>query len=80
MPTIHDFGPCKIYMYFGDHGRPYYHIVGPDFTAKVLIEIGEMVSEKGDTRKNSSHIKYAIAWARISKDDLTRFWRKFSDQ
>lgn len=74
MPTIHDFGDFRIYIYFDDHNPPHFHIVTPEGSALISIETLEVL--KGDVDKKI--MKTALAWASNNKITLEQKWNEFN--
>jgi Domain of unknown function (DUF4160) len=58
MPTIKDFGGCKIALYAEDHNPPHVHVIGPDFRAKVRIVDAEVLAGVIPPR----HRREAVSW------------------
>lgn len=73
MPTIKDFGGCKIHMYFEDHNPPHFHVVGPDFAAKIALSDLSVLS--GSLPRKA---RKALEWAEENRDLLEEFWLKHS--
>ncbi|MCR4379130.1 MAG: DUF4160 domain-containing protein [Rhodospirillales bacterium] len=74
MPTIKDFGAFRICMYFEDENPPHFHIVAPDFQAKVNIDTFDLMV--GDAPGNV--LSQALAWAREHRQDLQELWNTYS--
>jgi len=75
VPTIKEFNGFRTYMYFADHGRPHFHIVGPDFVAAVAIDDLSVLAGEvpGKARE-------ALAWAGESRAQLMDYWNEYSGQ
>ena len=74
MPTIREFDGYRIYMYFEDHGRPHFHIVGRDFEAKIAIDDLSVIA--GDVPRRA---RPALDWARENKQLLMDRWNAYSE-
>lgn len=73
MPTIKEFNGFRIYMYFADHGRPHFHIVGPDFEAKIAIDDLSVIV--GDVPRRA---REALDWAEENRTQLMDLWNEYS--
>ncbi|MCP5368560.1 MAG: DUF4160 domain-containing protein [Hyphomicrobiales bacterium] len=80
MPRIEDFGSFVIYMYYQDHDPPHFHVIGPDFKARIAIEDLRILSRAGKDRPMDRAIKRALEWA--GEDDhrarLESAWAEYS--
>ncbi len=70
MPTVKDFGRFKIRVFFDDHGEPHFHIIAPDYAAKVSIETLELIA--GEVP--GSVMRRAREWASANRDLLKDIW------
>ncbi len=73
MPAIKEFDGFRIYMYFADHGQPHFHIVGPDFDAKIAID--DLSVMAGEVPRKA---REALDWAEQNKAYLMDLWNEFS--
>lgn len=60
-------------MYFADHGRPHFHIVGPEFAAAVAIDDLSVLAGEvpGKARE-------ALDWARKNRAQLMDYRNEYS--
>ena len=73
MPTIKDFGGFRVCMYFEDHGTPHFHVVGPEFGAKVAI--GDLTILAGHLPRRA---REALEWAEGNRARLLELWMEYS--
>lgn len=73
MPTVKEFDGFRIYMYFADHGRPHFHVVGPDFAA--LVAIDDLSILAGALPRQA---REALDWAEENKERLMDYWNEYS--
>ena len=74
MPTIHDFGDFKIYMYFEDHNPPHVHIIGKEFAAKMRITNQIVFAGKAPSKIINEASQYVTA----NIDKLMDRWNEYS--
>lgn len=72
MPTVKDFGRFKVRVYFNDHCEPHFHIIAPDYAAKVSIETLNLIA--GDAP--GSVLKQARDWAEANQELLRGVWEQ----
>ncbi len=70
MPTIHDFGAFKIFIFFGDHNPPHFHVLGPGFGAKIRIADLEVTAGA----MPPSIRRRALRWAAANRAILQTTW------
>lgn len=73
MPTIRNFGGCKITMYFEDHNPPHFHVVSR--TQEAVVEIATLTVLAGTMTR--AKLSAALAWAADNKALLMRKWDEF---
>lgn len=73
MPTIKEFNGFRVYMYFADHGRSHFHIVGPDFEAKIAIDDLSIIV--GEVPRKA---REALDWAAENRTQLMDLWNEYS--
>jgi len=61
---------ARIYVYYGDHAPPHFHVVGPD--TDVLIDLRSLQVIRGRYTRHA--LAEAIAWA---ADNLTTLWSEW---
>lgn len=74
MPTVKDFGTFRICMYFEDENPPHFHIVAPDFQAKIALGGLGVLAGNAPCKVLSE----ARAWARDHERDLRGLWDAYS--
>jgi uncharacterized protein DUF4160 len=74
MPTIKDFGGCKITLYGEDHNPPHVHVIGPDFQAKVRIADAAVIAGAIPPR----HRREALGWIAANRDRLMARWNELN--
>jgi hypothetical protein len=70
MPTVKDFGDCKITLYAEDHNPPHVHVIGTDFQAKVRIADAEVFAGAIPPR----HRRKALPWISANRETLMAKW------
>jgi hypothetical protein len=73
MLAIKEFDGFRIYMYFADHGQPHFHIVGPEFDAKIAID--DLSVMAGEVPRKA---REALDWAEENKAHLMDLWNEYS--
>lgn len=71
MPTISTFMGITITMYFDDHAPPHFHARAAEHSAKVRIDVLEVI-ESNLRRRDRSEIgqRLVLAWADRSRETL----------
>ena len=72
MPILHDFGNFQIYIYFRDHGEPHFHVVAPDYEAKVSINNPAIVAGE----LPSGVLRKVRRWAVANRAMLISRWNE----
>ena len=82
MPRLADFGNFVIYMYHQDHRPPHYHVIGPDFKARIAIEDLRVLSRAGTSRPMGRAIRQALEWAEDdeNRQRLEAAWAEYSGE
>ncbi|MFQ5785515.1 MAG: DUF4160 domain-containing protein [Alphaproteobacteria bacterium] len=73
MPDIADFGAFRIKIYFGDHNPPHFHVIAPDFAARVTIDDLAII----DGSLPPGVLRRIHRWAAANTDLLTAKWREY---
>lgn len=73
MPTIKDFGTFKVHMFFRDHAPPHFHVVGPDFRARVRIA-DAMILDGSMPAPVSRRVR---RWAAANRALLESKWKEY---
>jgi Domain of unknown function (DUF4160) len=71
MPTVKDFGGCKVTLYAEDHNPP---LIGPDFQAKVRIADSEVFAGTIPPR----HRREALSWISANAARLMEKWNELA--
>jgi hypothetical protein len=71
VPTICRFYGITIAMYFDDHGHPHFHARHASGSAKVRIDVIEVLDSSLDLRQ----LRLVLAWAEIHRAELLENWR-----
>ena len=70
MPVISRFYGINIYMYYGDHNPPHFHVKYGSYHAKITIkELKVLVGQL--PRRAMSHV---LEWAFEHRPELSRNW------
>jgi uncharacterized protein DUF4160 len=72
VPTISRFYGITISMYFKDHGHPHFHAYHADGSAKVRIDILEVL----DSNLGRRQLRFVLAWAELHQAELEENWRR----
>lgn len=76
MPQIVNLGAIRLYMYYGDHLPPHFHVLEDDVSCMVTIEELQVwagtISPRG--------LRIALEWARINQDLLREKWQQFNEE
>lgn len=76
MPRLHSFGRCEVWMYYGDHNPPHFHVNAPDFQARVRITDLAIMSGTIPPR----YRRRVLDWAAENQAHLRDKWEQFSGQ
>jgi hypothetical protein len=61
-----------IAMYFDDHGPPHFHARHAEGSAKVRIDVVDVI----DSTLPQRQLRMALAWAELHQDELLENWRR----
>jgi hypothetical protein len=78
VPTLHRRSNWRICIYTDDHLPPHFHLVGPDFSARVIIDGMRIHEERGQVPRRA--LRMALAWARRNEELLTRRWNEIHER
>ncbi len=70
MPQLSRFFGIIIYMYYGDHLPPHFHVEYNEFSAKISIQTLDVI--KGELPNRV--LALAIEWAVLYRNDLMMDW------
>lgn len=70
MPTIQRIGRCRIMIFPRDHPPAHVDVMAPDFTAKIVIETGELLPVAGRARG----LAPVLAWVEANRALLLQRW------
>lgn len=70
MPTIGRIGSLNVMVFRNDHPPPHFHVFGVDFSAKVAIANGAILSSRGNLR--SRDIRAIQRWGQSTGLRYTR--------
>ena len=71
VPTISRFMGIVIAMFFDDHGPPHFHARHAEGSAKVRIDVVEVI----DSNLPRRQLRLVLAWAELHQDELLENWR-----
>jgi hypothetical protein len=71
MPTISRFMGIVIAMFFDDHGPPHFHARHAEGSAKVRVDMVEVI----DSNLPRRQLRLVLAWAELHQDELLENWR-----
>jgi hypothetical protein len=74
LPKLSEFFGISIYVYWGDHGPPHFHVRYSGQKASVSIEELSVVEGKLAPRT----LGLVMEWAALHQDELREAWRKAS--
>ena len=74
MPTVARIGNLAILFFYNDHGAPHFHVVGPDFTAKILMADFSLLSCTGKIR--NADLRVIQDWGQKHRDSLLLNWHR----
>jgi hypothetical protein len=74
MPTVHDFGNFKVYMFFRGHNPPHFLVRGPGFEAKVTIDEPRVLA--GELPLGV--FRAVRRWAIANRDLLDQRWNAYN--
>lgn len=72
MPRISFFFGLSIYMYFGDHNPPHFHVTYNEYAAMIDIKTGEIISGKLPVRA----LSMIQEWTEANCKQLMLNWEK----
>ena len=72
MPTICRFYGITIAMYFDDHGHPHFHARHASGSAKIRIDVIEVMDSSLDVRQ----LRLVLAWAELHREELLENWHR----
>lgn len=75
MPTIRDFGRCRIVIYFLDHGPPHFHVILKD-GRQCTFAIADLARLSGEAPDRE--IRSALDWAAENREVLAAKWKEFN--
>lgn len=76
MPKIVLISNCGIYVYYGDHAPPHFHVEGPD--TNVQIDMRTLQVMRGNYRARD--LAEALSWAAGNFDVLWAAWRTCNER
>jgi len=68
---LHSFDSFRIRLYFGDHGIPHVHLIGPDCAAVITIETGDVIAGGAP----AAATRMAREWVSANRQMLLGMWR-----
>ncbi len=71
MPTISTFMGVTITMYFDDHAPPHFHARAAEHSAKIRIDVLEIIESNLRRRER----RLVLAWAEMHAEELDANWR-----
>ena len=74
MPQIEDFGDFTVYMYYETENPPHFHLVAPDWQAKVEIATLEIIAGRAPV----GVMRRVRRWAGTRKPFLMRKWNEYT--
>jgi len=75
MPTIVTVQNIAIRVYPNDHPPAHFHLISPEFHAKIAIDGLEIL----ETSTNERNLRPALDWAAANLDTLRAAWRRYHD-
>lgn len=76
MPQLANLGPVQVYMYYGDHPPPHFHILENEASCLVGIEGLDVLAGRISPRG----LKIALAWAEKNQGFLLGKWQQFNEE
>ncbi len=72
MPTIHRVRNMRLHMFPNDHEPAHFHVLAPDFAAKVVIGSWAVLPMVGKPRG----LEAVLDWARANEALMRERWRE----
>jgi hypothetical protein len=72
VPTISTFMGITITMYFDDHAPPHFHARAAEHSAKVRIDVLEVIESNLRRRE----LRLVLGWAELHAQELDANWRR----
>jgi hypothetical protein len=75
MPRVHKIGNAKIYIYLADHNPPHFHVIAPDWSARVALSDLRII----DDNAPPSALRPFTDWAANNLETLWAVWAQCNE-